>query len=426
MMQTPLATNQIALNKPHSQKQDMLIRHPGNVVTFAGRRWGKTDANIQRLFYWMSKNHGLYWWVGLSWTSASMKRAWREVRELSIKVLNVMGLKWTVYINNSVNEITIPGLGEIWFRSAANPPALAGEGVMGVILDEFTLMPEIVWTEYVQATLLDYDGWASFAGVPKGINWGSLLWQSAPDKEGWMQIHATTYDNPKINKKLIDNIRNDPNTPEFYFNQEYMAEILSAEGMVFANVLELACLEPLDKPEKDGFYVAGVDVADKMDFTVVTVMDVRKREAVFMSRFQDIGYPALEDKLHAIYEYWNIEVMVIEDNSIGAPVIDHLRERGMAVEAFTTTNSSKQPLIRKLKGAFEHRAIRVLNHPQVVQELLAFEGHRLSGGGFRYSGPAGIHDDIVMSIAFAWRACQRYSYLDEVDNEDDFNFLFDG
>ena len=184
------------MRRPHSEKQRQMVEYPGSVVAFCGRRFGKTDAYVQRLFYHMLQQPGLYWWVGLSWRSASMKRAFRLTTYYARRILQQLGIQDRGYINRSTSEIKIPGLGEIWFRTADNPASMAGEGIRGAVLDEFSLMQEIVWTEYVQATLLDYGGWAAFSGVPKGRNWAAQLWQASPERDDWFQLHATSYDNP--------------------------------------------------------------------------------------------------------------------------------------------------------------------------------------------------------------------------------------
>lgn len=46
--------------RPHSQTQRQMITYDGNVVAFCGRRFGKTDGYVQRLFYWMQQDPGLY------------------------------------------------------------------------------------------------------------------------------------------------------------------------------------------------------------------------------------------------------------------------------------------------------------------------------------------------------------------------------
>lgn len=383
-----------------------MITHPGSVVAFCGRRFGKTDGFVQRLFYSMQQNPGLYWWAGLSWRSASLKRAWRETTTIARRILSALGEDERSHINRSSYEIRIPGLGEIWFRTADNPSSMAGEGVRGVVLDEFSLMPENVWTEYIQATLLDYGGWAAFGGVPKGMNWAAALWRSAADRPGWLQVHATSYENPTIPAGAIDAIKGDPNTPGFFFRQEYMAEVISAEGQVFRFVTEAATLDPLDAPKPGAHYVCGVDVADMTDFTVCTVLDASTGDMVYKDRFNRVGYPVLEDRLAAIHERWQPAPMVIEDNAIGAGVIDHLRARGVRVQAFHTSSTTKQSLIQSLQAAFEHRDIRILNDPVLLGELVAYEAKRLASG-FSYSAPAGWHDDCVMSLALAWHARGR-------------------
>lgn len=399
-----MPTIDIALNAPHTEVQRQMITYPGSVVAFAGRRFGKTDGYVQRLFYWMRQKPGLYWWVGLSWRSASMKRAWREVTDIARKVLQAMNLNEREHINRSRFEIRLPGLGEIWFRTADNPSSLAGEGVHGVVLDEFSLMQEIVWTEYVQATLLDYGGWAAFGGVPKGPNWAGQLWRAAASWDGWIQLHATSYDNDKIDKSAIDAIRD--KIPEWLFNQEYMAQIVSGEGMVFRNVMACATSTWLEKLEEGRQYTGGVDVADANDYTVVSVFDVEAKREVYKDRFRRVGYEVLEDRLHAVYKRFNMTSITIEDNSIGQPVIDHLRGRGMNVQAFHTSHATKQPLIHALQSAFEHEEISILPDDTTINELSAYEAKK-TASGYSYNAPSGMHDDTVMALAIGWHGISK-------------------
>ncbi len=395
-----VATIDITMKRPHNATQRQLITSPDNVVIFAGRRWGKTDGMVQRIFYWMHKRPGgLWWWVGLSWRSASMKRAWREVTAVSRKVLAALGLPEREYINRSRFEVTIPGLGEIWFRTADNPSSLAGEGVHGVVMDEFSLMQEIVWTEYVQATLLDFDGWAAFGGVPKGPNWAGQLWRMAAQQPGWLQLHATSYDGPMVRAESLEAIK--ATVPEWLFNQEYMAQIVSGEGMVFRNVMACAKSQGLDAPVNGRQYAAGVDVADANDYTVISVFDVADRREVYKDRFRRVGYDTLEDRLHAVYSRFRLSSMTVEDNSIGQPVIDHLRGRGMPVIPFHTSHATKAPLIQALQSAFEHQEINILPDDVTINELSAYEAKK-TASGYSYSAPAGMHDDTVMALAIAW------------------------
>jgi phage terminase large subunit-like protein len=171
--------------------------------------------------------------------------------------------------------------------------------------------------------------------------------------------------------------------------------------------MEAATAVELDKPIETRQYVAGVDVAQKVDFTVASVLVVESREMVYMDRFNRVEYPVLEDRLHAIYQRFNMAAMTIEDNSIGQGVIDHLRQRGMNIIPFHTSNTTKQAIIQGLAAAFEHGEIKILNDPILIGELQAFEGKRLAGGSFSYSAPEGLHDDTVMSLAIAWQGIAK-------------------
>ena len=67
-----------------------------------------------------------------------------------------------------------------------------------------------------------------------------------------------------------------------------------------------------------------------------------------MDRFNRIDYTMLEDRLAALYKRFNLESMTIEDNSIGLPVFDHLRARGLNVLPFHTSNTSKHRSLEKV------------------------------------------------------------------------------
>lgn len=399
-------TIELKLKKPHSAKQRAMIEYEGNVVAFCGRRFGKTDAYVARILRRMAKQRGLYWWVGLSWRSASMKRAWRELKGLSRGILNGMGLKERDYINNSSYEIRIPGMGEIWFRTAENPSSLAGEGIRGAVIDEFSLMDPIVWSEYLQGTLLDYKGWAAFGGVPKGINWASMLYNDAATLPGWLQVHATTYDNPHIDREAIEEIRR--STSDAMFRQEYLAEILE-DGAVFSRIREAATATPQEyanhnhPSHPEHRYIVGCDWGQVEDYSVFAVMDVTTQELVHLDRSNRISYTAQINRLEDLCKRFKVKRVIAESNG-QASTLEMIRAKGLAVTEFTTTNDSKADIIEALRWAFDQGKLKIINHPVLIAELQAFEATKLPGGRIRYAAPAGYHDDTVMALAMAYDA----------------------
>lgn len=397
-----MRTVDIPLKPPHSTTQRAMIEYEGNVVAFCGRRFGKTDGYVSRLYRGLSRRPGLYWWVGLNWRSASMKRAWRETSHIAEQVLRVQGLKPRDYINRSNFEIHLPGMGEIWFRTADNPSSLAGEGIMGAVVDEFSLMQEAVWVEYLEATLLDYGGWVAFGGVPKGNNWAAALWRNAATRPGWLQIHATSYDNPFISKRRIDEIK--ANTAERFFAQEYLANIVDDAGGVFRRVMAAAVLEPQDAPTPGHQYVMGVDWGKQNDWTVITVWDASEQALVALDRFNQIDYAFQMERLRVLVDRWRPDCIRPEVNSMGEPLVEQLQREGLPVAPFVTTNASKAAAIEALALAFERGDIRIINDPTLIAELQAFEMSRTVTGMTRYAAPEGMHDDCVMSAAMGYSA----------------------
>jgi hypothetical protein len=274
-----------------------------------------------------------------------------------------------------------------------------------VIVDEAGLIAALlaIWNNTIRATLMDMAGDAWFLGTPKGRNGFWRLHQMGVDQRlrDWASWQMPTSANPFIDPAEIQDARD--TMAEDAFRQEIMAEFLEDGAGVFRAVMEAATAVAIDKPLAGRQYVAGVDVASLVDYTAVAVMDAKTKELVHLDRFNRVDYNVLEERLATLYQRFDMAAMVVESNSIGQPVIDHLRRRGMVVQPFTTTNATKTAVIQSLAAAFEHREIKIVNDPVLIGELMAFEGEQRSGY-WKYGAPGGMHDDTVMALALAWSA----------------------
>jgi hypothetical protein len=293
---------------------------------------------------------------------------------------------------------------EMW--SLQDQDASRGRHYKRVVINEAAKAPhlEYSWNAVIRITLADLMGGAMLGSTPKGLNYFKALFDRGKDplEHDWSSFQYSTYDNPYIPVSEIEEIKR--TTPELLFNQEIMAQFISLEGAVFRRIQEAATMIQLEEPLEGHNYAAGVDVASEIDYTVICVIDLESKEQVFMDRFNRVDYPTLEDRLLQIYTKWHLSGMVVEANSIGRPVIDHLVQKGIGVTPFTTTNTTKQNIIQWLQSAFEHDSIKILDNPVLIGELLSFESKRSISGSFQYSAPEGLHDDCVMSLALAWYA----------------------
>lgn len=391
----PVTTAQTRIKLPpfHPRQREIALDDARFKVAACGRRFGKTRLGAA-LCIMTAGGGGRAWWVAPTYPVASV--GWRLIHRMARQVPGAV-------IRQGDRMATFPNGGEIQVRSADNPDSLRGEGLDFVVMDECAFIQEDAWLEALRPALSDRKGRAMFISTPKGRNWFWRLWQKCLDDTDheWRGWQLPTSDNPYIDPAEIEAARR--GLPERIFAQEYLAEFLDDAGGVFRRVMDAATLSPLSRPEPGRAYVAGVDVADAADFTVISIMDAKTRQQVYLDRFNRVGYEALEDRIHAAYQRWNIQTIVIEDNSIGQPVIDHLRRRGMRIVPFHTSTVSKMPLIQSLQSAFEHGALRILNDPIQTGELQAYESKR-TASGFSYSAPEGMHDDTVMALALAWYA----------------------
>jgi len=376
--------------QPHAGQLEVHNSDARFKVLSAGRRWGKTRLGVNECLDAASKG-GRAWWVSPSYKTSEV--GWRPLRQIVRKIPNAE-------IRLADRMVILPGGGLVAIRSADNPDSLRGEGLDFVVMDECAFMQKEAWTEAIRPSLSDRLGRALFISTPKGRNFFWELYQRGMMGEtGWQSWTFPTVNNPYIAASEVEAARRD--LPEIIYRQEYLAEFVDDQGGVFRRVQEAAILTP-QEPQPGRQYVAGVDVAASVDYTVVTVMDAESKEMVYMDRFNRVDYPVLINRLESVYHRYHLISMVVESNSIGRPVIDELVTRGLNIVPFTTTSATKQAIIQQLQAAFESAQVKIINDPVLVGELLSFEAKRNASGSFSYSAPDGMHDDCVMSLAIAW------------------------
>jgi len=362
-------------------------------VVSAGRRFGKTRLAVMECIE-VASVKGKAWWVSPTYKMSNV--GWRPIYRTCARIPGAV-------IRKVEREVILPGGGMIGVRSADNPDSLRGEGLDFLVMDEAAYIQREAWTEALRPSLSDRLGRALFISTPRGRNWFWEQYQrGVTGADDYAAFQYPTSANPYIAKSEIEAARHE--LPELIFRQEYLAEFIDDSGSVFRRVQEAARLVELTDPIPGRQYSAGVDVAASVDYTVISVMDDMSKELVYLDRFNRVDYNLLIDRLESVYKRWGLRTMKVESNSIGQPVIDALKSRGLAIIPFMTTSSTKQIIIQNLQAAFENGQIGIINNPVLIGELLSFESKRNASGSFSYSAPAGMHDDCVMSLAIAWDA----------------------
>ncbi len=362
-------------------------------VMACGRRWGKTRLGALLCIAVACQKNRLAWWVAPTYPVASI--GWRMIRRMAKQIPRCE-------VREAERMVTLPGGGAIQVKSADNPDSLRGEGLHFVVVDECAFVKEDAWTEALRPALADKKGGALFISTPKGHNWFWRLWQNANSSQNneWKAWRFSSYDNPYLDKMEIDAAKN--MLPDRTFRQEFLAEFIDDAGGVFSGVRSCVTATVQENGQPGSDYLFGVDWGKSNDFTVICVMDVRTRSLVHMERFNRIDYQVQLGRLTALYERFMPYSIIAEANSIGEPLIEQIQRSGLPVVPFQTTSASKSLAIDDLALAFAKREISIIDNEALIAELEAYEMNRLPSGLMRYSAPAGMHDDCVMSLALAW------------------------
>lgn len=381
----------IPLPRLHEQQGIVARCDARFVVLAAGRRWGKTLFGCGECVR-VGAGGGRAWWVAPSYKLGAV--GWRGLRVLGGQIPGTE-------IRLGDRMLRFSSGGSVQVRSADDPQSLRGEGLDLAICDEAAFMAEAAWGEALRPALSDREGRAIFISTPKGRGWFWRIWQQAADRDDWQAFRFPTAGNPFIACDEIEAARRQ--LPDRVFRQEYLAEFVEDGGGVFRGIPAVATGKPRDA-EDDHDYIIGIDWGKHEDWTVAIVIDATERRVVAMDRFQRIDYRLQVGRLETLVDEYQPLTIVAERNSMGEPLVEELQYRGLPVEPFTTTNASKAQAIDALALAIEREELTLLDDGTMVNELQAFEAHRLPSGSLRYQAPDGLHDDIVMALALAWSA----------------------
>lgn len=387
---------------PHAKQEQFMASKAKRKVIVAGRRGGKTTGVAMLAVDMFLDGRRI---LEAAPTQDQTEAFWEKIKEY-LSELIVAGL---IYKNETKRLLELPNGGRIRTKTAWDADTLRGDYADLLILDEFADMDVTAWDEVGAPMLLDNDGDAIFIGTPKRRNHFFKMYQQAvADVDGrWQAWHFTSFDNPHLSREALDEITRD--MTDSAYRQEIMAEFLEGEGSVFRNIE--ACLTSVETTPDEHMghmLVAGVDWAKAHDYTAVSIGCQTCAREVAIDRFNQIDFHFQRERIKALFERWDVNKAMVELNSIGEPNFEELRRDGIPVYGFTTTASSKPPLIENLALALEKEEWEFIDDPIWTGELEAYEQKvNAQTGRSSYSAPSGMHDDTVMARALMMRMATK-------------------
>lgn len=214
-----------------TQKRSCLVVH---------RRGGKTFGCIQDLFLKAlthkrrnMKNAPLRYGYFAPTQAQAKDIAWSYIKQFGAGIGE---------INESELHITFPSNhgSRIRLYSGENYERARGLYFDGVVLDENADMPADAWDSVIEPCLLDYAGWATFIGTPKGRN---AFWRThklaLANPERWFSMVLKASESGIIPADVLEELK--ASKTENVFNREFECDF-SADipGAIYARWLEQA------------------------------------------------------------------------------------------------------------------------------------------------------------------------------------------
>lgn len=307
-------------------------------------------------------------------------------------------------------------------KGADNPDSIRGVGWQGVVLEEWAMMRHgrQIWEEILEPILRENGGWALFIFTPKGKNFAYEYFERAKiDKSGdWMCSQLRASQSGLIKPEELAKARQ--SMPERLYSQEFESSFLEDASSVFHNVDD--CISgDFEGPQPGRRYVMGVDLGRTNDYTVLTVIDIGTNKVVALERFGDCSWALQKEHIVLMAKKYNnahIEIdatgfsagSVIAEDLMNHPIVEDLKMCQLSVSPFKFSNQSKKALVEKMIISIEQRLITFPKIDYLVDELKAFTYEMSGFGNIRYTAPAGLHDDCVMSLGLAIWALGSYIY----------------
>lgn len=196
-----------------------------------GRRVGKSKMALMELVkHCLEMPKANAWWVAPT-ISMAREIGWEEFKEYKDDLEPAIES-----IHETLLRVRFKNGSMISFKGADNERSLRGRGLTYLVIDEAAFIDPDIWTRALRPALSDRGGKAMLISTPNGRNWFYNQAAVASNDEMWLYDHWPTWKNPLISE---DELKQAAQTvSEMDFRQEYLAEFITKEGLVYDNFSE--------------------------------------------------------------------------------------------------------------------------------------------------------------------------------------------
>lgn len=372
------------------------------VTLCTGRQIGKTLLAENLILKWsLTTNNSL---------TMVVAPVYSQVRKIFDDLERVLASTNLVVSKNKSNyEMVLLNGSKIIFRSAERPDTMRGNTLDYLIVDEAAFIADKVWDEVLKPTILVKGKKCLFASTPKGKNWFHSLHLRGldPSQTSYVTFNASSFDNPFINQD--DLLEAQQTLPPDIFKQEILGEFVDSGGEVFVDIDRFCTLTQYQPRQSGKKYWAGIDFGRQNDYSVLTIFDDKGNLVYFYRERQKSWGEIIDTMVKALKEY-DAQAQV-EVNSIGDVLYEQMKKQYNKIEAFVTTNASKQNIVEDFIYGTNEGHIKLptkdLNF-DLYSELKTFSyDYSIKTRKITYGALNGAHDDIIMSLCIAYNTLKE-------------------
>lgn len=306
-----------------------------------------------------------------------------------IKNINATELKITL-INGSVIQL----MGADVFDKSG-----VGTNPIGVVFSEYSIQRPEIWN-FVRPILAVNGGWAVFNFTPRGQNHAFQLLEMAKGlPDDWFTQVLSVDDTGVLTGEDIARERNE-GMSQAMIDQEFYCKFIESATSFFKDINEVCTVQDEDcNPVR--LYQMGVDLARKVDYTVISIIDLNTFEQVYLERFNQMDWALQKAKIEAVYIRYGRPKGFIDATGVGDPIMNDLATRGVNLEPYIFTEQSRKDLLTNLTLKMEQRLIKLQDNEFLKKELDYFQYELGVNGKLKIKVPDGLHDDTVFGTALS-------------------------
>lgn len=386
----------------------------GNIYVVLSRRQCGKSAMVEQELLRYAIEHCKTTSFCISPTLSQSRKIFAEILE-AIKDSGVVAKS-----NESLLEIKLINKSAIVFKSAEQKQSLRGYTCDGILcIDECAFIPDEIfyivlpWVNVHKAPIL----MTSSPRFKQGFFYEYYTLGMSGENPNVKSFNFCTYDTSVLlPESKLEEYRKI--LPRLQFMTEFEGRFIDGESLLFADFKKCLYSAYVGSHRDSTAAYMGIDWGSGagQDYTAISILN-EKGEQIYVEAFNRLGTKATIDKIEGIYKrFQHLEPEILaECNSIGKPFIDLLKDRGIKVKSFVTSNSSKAELVSDISLAFEKEEIKIINHEEQVKQLSMYEAQvNPRTGSVSYNAPVGYgyHDDCVIALMLSYK-----NYKDHCKND---------